>query len=62
MSGHIIVGYDGSPGSTAALEWAATAAEHGLRVSVMPREYTVPALAEAIAGYFATSPPAALRS
>jgi uroporphyrinogen III methyltransferase / synthase len=41
---------------------AATAAEHGLRVSVMPNEYTVPALAEAIAGYFATSPPAALRS
>jgi hypothetical protein len=31
-------------------------------VSVMPNEYTVPALAEAIAGYFATSPPAALRS
>ena len=41
---------------------AATAAEHGLRVSVMPHEYTVPALAEAIAGYFATSSPAALRS
>jgi uroporphyrinogen III methyltransferase/synthase len=41
---------------------AATAAEHGLRVTVMPHEYTIPALAEAIAGYFATSPPAALRS
>ena len=41
---------------------AATAAEHGLRVTVMPHEYTVPALAAAIAGYFATSPPAALRS
>jgi uroporphyrinogen III methyltransferase/synthase len=41
---------------------AVTAAEHGLRVSVMPHEYTVPALAEAIAGHFATSSPAALRS
>jgi uroporphyrinogen III methyltransferase/synthase len=41
---------------------AATAAEHGLRVRVMPHEYTVPALAEAIAGYFAKSPPAAMRS
>ncbi len=40
---------------------AETAAEHGLHVSVIPHEYTVPALADAIAGYFATSPPAALR-
>ncbi len=40
---------------------AETAVEHGLRVSVMPDEYTVPALADAIAGHFATSPPAALR-
>jgi uroporphyrinogen III methyltransferase/synthase len=40
---------------------AATAAEHGLRVSVMPHEYTVPALAEAIAGHFETSPPVVLR-
>ena len=40
---------------------AETAAEHGLHVSVMPHEYTVPALADAIAGYFETSPPAALR-
>ncbi|HEY7138670.1 MAG TPA: uroporphyrinogen-III synthase [Methylomirabilota bacterium] len=40
---------------------AETAAEHGLRVSVMPHEYTVPALADAIAGHFEASPPAALR-
>jgi uroporphyrinogen III methyltransferase/synthase len=40
---------------------AETAAEHGLRVSVMPHEYMVPALADAIAGHFETSPPAALR-
>jgi uroporphyrinogen-III synthase len=40
---------------------AETAAEHGLHVSVMPHEYTVPALADAIAGHFATSPPATLR-
>jgi len=40
---------------------AETATEHGLRVSVMPREYTVPALADAIAGHFETSPPATLR-
>ena len=40
---------------------AETAAEHGLRVSVMPNEYTVPALADAIAGHFETSPPATLR-
>jgi uroporphyrinogen III methyltransferase/synthase len=36
---------------------AETAAEHGLRVSVMPREYTIPALADAIAGHFETAPP-----
>jgi uroporphyrinogen III methyltransferase/synthase len=40
---------------------AATATELGLPVTVMPREYTIPALAEAIAGHFETSPPAALR-
>jgi len=40
---------------------AETAAEHGLTVSVMPHEYTVPALADAIAGYFETAPRAALR-
>jgi uroporphyrinogen-III synthase len=40
---------------------AETAAEHGLRVSVMPHEYTVPALADAIADHFETSPPATLR-
>jgi len=38
-----------------------TAAQHGLRVTVMPREYTIPALADALAGHFETSPPAALR-
>jgi uroporphyrinogen III methyltransferase/synthase len=41
---------------------ADTASEHGLRVSVMPHEYTVPALADAIAGYFGTSRPAAARA
>jgi uroporphyrinogen III methyltransferase/synthase len=41
---------------------AETAAEHGLRVSVVPHEYTIPALADAIAGYFGTSRPAALRA
>jgi uroporphyrinogen III methyltransferase / synthase len=41
---------------------AETAAEHGLTVSVMPHDYTVPALADAIAGHFETSPPVALRS
>ena len=41
---------------------AETAAEHGLTVSVMPHEYTIPALADAIAAYFETSPPVALRS
>jgi uroporphyrinogen III methyltransferase/synthase len=40
---------------------AQTATEHGLRVRVTPREYTIPALADALAGYFETSPPAALR-
>ncbi len=40
---------------------AATATEHGLPVTVIPREYTIPALADAIAGHFETSPPAALR-
>ena len=39
-----------------------TAAEHGITVSVMPLEYTVPALADAIAGHFEASPPVALRS
>jgi uroporphyrinogen III methyltransferase/synthase len=37
------------------------ATQHGLRVTVMPREYTIPALADALAGHFETSPPAALR-
>lgn len=41
---------------------AGTAAEHGLHVRVMPHEYTVPALAAAIAEHFASLPPAALRS
>jgi uroporphyrinogen-III synthase len=41
---------------------AATAAEHGLHVSVMPHEYTVPALADAIADHFETSTPATLRA
>jgi uroporphyrinogen-III synthase len=40
---------------------AETATEHGLRVSVMPSEYTVPALADAIAAHFETSPPVTLR-
>jgi uroporphyrinogen-III synthase len=40
---------------------AETATEHGLTVSVMPHEYTVPALADAIASHFETAPPAALR-
>ena len=40
---------------------AETAAEHGLRVSVMPDEYTIPALADALADHFETSPPAVLR-
>ena len=40
---------------------AETATQHGLRVTVMPHEYTIPALADALAGHFETSPPAALR-
>jgi len=40
---------------------AETAAEHGLTVSIVPHEYTVPALAEAIAGHFEKSPRTALR-
>jgi uroporphyrinogen III methyltransferase / synthase len=40
---------------------AESAAEHGLRVSIMPIEYTVPALADAIAGHFETSRPATVR-
>jgi uroporphyrinogen III methyltransferase / synthase len=40
---------------------AATIAEYGLTVSVMPREYTVPALAAAIARHFAGRDPAARR-
>ena len=40
---------------------AETAAEHGLRVSVMPTAYTVPALADAIVGHFETVPPATVR-
>ena len=40
---------------------ADTAAAHGLHVAVMPNEYTVPALADAVAGHFETTSPAALR-
>jgi len=40
---------------------AATVAEYGLTVSVMPREYTVPALAAAIARHFTDRDPAARR-
>jgi uroporphyrinogen III methyltransferase/synthase len=41
---------------------AATAAEYGLRTDVMPREYTIPALARAIADHFSGAPrPAARR-
>jgi uroporphyrinogen-III synthase len=35
---------------------AATAAEYGLATDVMPSEYTIPALARAIADYFARVP------
>jgi uroporphyrinogen III methyltransferase / synthase len=35
---------------------AATAAEYGLATDVMPSEYTIPALARAIADYFARAP------
>jgi uroporphyrinogen III methyltransferase/synthase len=38
-----------------------TLEEHGLRAHVVPRDYTVPALADAIAGHFAGAPPAAGR-
>ncbi len=40
---------------------AETASEHGLEVSVMPHEYTVPALADALAGHFETARPATVR-
>ena len=40
---------------------AETATEHGLHVNVMPHEYTVPALADALADHFETSPPATVR-
>jgi uroporphyrinogen-III synthase len=40
---------------------AETAAQHGIRIAVMPDEYTVPALAEAIVGHFEAAPPAMLR-
>jgi uroporphyrinogen-III synthase len=40
---------------------AATAAQGGLRIAVMPDEYTVPALADAIAGHFEAASPAAGR-
>jgi uroporphyrinogen III methyltransferase/synthase len=33
-----------------------TAAEHGLRTDILPREYTVPALARAIAEYYSSHP------
>ncbi len=35
---------------------AATAAEYGLATDVMPSEYTIPALARAIADYFSRLP------
>ena len=37
---------------------AKTAAEHGLQVSIQPSEFTVPALAQAIADYYRTENPA----
>jgi uroporphyrinogen-III synthase len=40
---------------------AEAATAHGLHVGVMPNEYTVPALADAVAGYFETTSPATLR-
>jgi uroporphyrinogen-III synthase len=40
---------------------AETAARHGLRVTVMPETYTIPALADAIAEHFESSSPAALQ-
>jgi uroporphyrinogen III methyltransferase/synthase len=35
---------------------AATAAEYGMQTDVMPREYTIPALARALADHFARVP------
>jgi uroporphyrinogen-III synthase len=35
---------------------AATAAEYGLATDIMPGEYTIPALARAIAEWFARAP------
>ncbi len=35
---------------------AATAAEYGLTTDVMPSEYTIPALARAVADHFARAP------
>jgi uroporphyrinogen III methyltransferase / synthase len=40
---------------------AATAAEYGLSTDVMPSEYTIPALARALADYFARAPKSAGR-
>jgi len=40
---------------------AATAAEYGLSTDVMPTEYTIPALARALADYFARAPRSAGR-
>jgi uroporphyrinogen III methyltransferase/synthase len=40
---------------------AATATQHGLQITVMPDQYTIPALADAIAGHFEAAPPATLR-
>jgi uroporphyrinogen III methyltransferase/synthase len=40
---------------------AATAAEYGLTTHVMPREYTIPALARAITEHFARQGPGAVR-
>jgi uroporphyrinogen III methyltransferase/synthase len=40
---------------------AATAAEYGLSTDVMPSEYTIPALARALADYFSRAPKSAGR-
>jgi uroporphyrinogen III methyltransferase/synthase len=40
---------------------AGTAAEYGLVTHVMPNEYTIPALARAIADHFSRVPPAGRR-
>src|SRR5262249_60406182 len=40
---------------------AATAAEYGLSTDVMPNEYTIPALARALADYFSRAPKSAGR-